>query len=269
MPSFQRGLNSSSTSSFALRAGAGLAVVAVHVAVIGAIFMAPVTLPQVDDPEAVMVSLIDAPVPQVAKGEPVPEVPQPVVEPTPPEPEPVVEPEPEPEIKPEPEPEPEPEPVVEKPPMPAPKPIPKPKPKPVPKPQPKQEVKPEPKPDTPPPVTPPAGVPEGTQAQAGPQGPQTDQPVLVSSIEALGTRPMPVYPRISQNMREEGQVMVLMEIDTQGLVVRATIEKSSGFSRLDEASLVAARKTRFKPYTRNGVAYPARVKIPYVFVLRN
>lgn len=269
MPRFQRSWNSSSTSSFAIRAGAGLAVVAVHAAVIGAIFMAPVTPPEVDEPESVMVSLIEAPVPQMAKGEPVPEVPQPVVEPTPPEPPPIEQPpEPEPEVVPEPEPEPEPEPVVEKPPMPAPKPIPKPKPKPQPKPQPKQEVKPEPKQETPPPVTP-AGVPQGTQAQAGPQGPQSDQPVLVSSIEALGTRPQPIYPRISQNMREEGQVMVLMDIDTQGLVVRATIEKSSGFSRLDEASLVAARKTRFKPYTRNGVAYPARVKIPYVFVLRN
>ncbi len=205
-----------------------------------------------------MVSVVDAPIPQIAKAEPTPEVPQPVTE-TPPEPEPEIEPEPEPEpeLKPEPEPEPEPEPVVEKPPMPAPKP-------PPPKPKPK------PKPETPPQQTPPSGAPEGTQAPQGPtQGPPPDQPVLVSSIEFQGARPMPNYPMASRRMREEGRVVVLVEINTQGLVERATIDASSGFPRLDESALAAARKGRFKPYTRNGVAYPAKAKIPFDFVMRN
>jgi protein TonB len=227
--------------------------------VIGAIFMAPENRPELEEPEAIMVSVVDAPIPQIAKAEPTPEVPQPVTEP-PPEPQPEIEPEPEPEpeLKPEPEPEPEPEPVVEKPPMPAPKPPP-PKPKPKPKPQPKQEVKPELKPETPPQQTPPSGAPEGTQAPQGPQqGPPPDQPVLVSSIEFQGARPMPNYPMASRRMREEGR-----------LVERAAIDASSGFPRLDESALAAARKGRFKPYTRNGVAYPAKAKIPFDFVMRN
>lgn len=229
--------------------------------------MAPTSRPELEEPEAVMVSLVDAPIPQVAKAEPTPEPPQPVVEP-PPEPQPEIEPEPEPEPEPElkPEPEPEPEPVVEKPPMPAPKP----KPKPKPKPQPKQEVKPEPKPETPPPQTPPAGAVDGAQASQSPQqGPPPDQPVLVSSIEFQGARPMPTYPMASRRMREEGRVLVLVEINTQGLVERATIDTSSGFARLDESALTAARKAKFKPYTRNGVAYPAKAKIPFDFVMRN
>ncbi|MFD4837621.1 energy transducer TonB [Achromobacter sp. NPDC058515] len=265
MPSLQRGWNSSSRSSFGIRAGAGLAVVALHAAVIGAIFMAPESRPELEEPEAIMVSVVDAPIPQIAKAEPTPEVPQPVTE-TPPEPQPEIEPEPEPEPELKPEPEPEPEPVVEKPPMPAPKP----KPKPKPKPQPKQEVKPQPKLETPPQQTPPSGAPEGTQAPQGPQqGPPPDQPVLVSSIEFQGARPMPNYPMASRRMREEGRVVVLVEINTQGLVERATIDASSGFPRLDESALAAARKGRFKPYTRNGVAYAAKAKIPFDFVMRN
>ncbi|CAM3247877.1 hypothetical protein ACMA110817_03930 [Achromobacter marplatensis] len=186
-----------------------------------------------------MVSLVDAPIPQIAKAEPTPEVPQPVVEPPP---------EPQPEIEPEPEPEP----------------------KPQPKPQPKQEVKPEPKPETPPPQTPPAGATDGAQASQSPQqGPPPDQPILVSSIEFQGARPMPVYPQASRRMREEGRVLVLVEINTQGLVDRAAIDTSSGFPRLDESALTAARKAKFKPYTRNGVAYPAKAKIPFDFVMRN
>ncbi|MPT27121.1 MAG: energy transducer TonB, partial [Achromobacter sp.] len=85
---------------------------------IGAIFMAPESRPELEEPEAIMVSVVEAPIPQIAKAEPAPEVPQPVVEP-PPEPQPEVEPEPETKVEPEPDPEPEPE-VVEKPPMPAP-----------------------------------------------------------------------------------------------------------------------------------------------------
>ncbi|KOF53695.1 energy transducer TonB [Achromobacter sp. DMS1] len=269
MPSLQHGWNSSTpSSSLALRTGAGLAVLALHAAVVGAIFLAPAENPQMEEPEAIMVSVVDAPIPQIAKAEPAPEVPQPVVEPEPEPPEPEIEPEPEPDIKPEPEPEPEPEPVVEKPPMPAPKPPPpKPKPKPKPKPQPKQEVKAEPKPQPP---APPSGAPEGTQAPQGPQqGPPPDQPVLVSSIEFSGARPMPNYPMASRRLREEGRVLVLVEINTQGLVDRASIDTSSGYPRLDDAALTAARKARFKPYTRNGVAYPAKAKIPFDFVMRN
>jgi protein TonB len=80
---------------------------------------------------------------------------------------------------------------------------------------------------------------------------------------------MPNYPMASRRMREEGRVLVLVEINTQGLVDRATIDTSSGFPRLDESALTAARKAKFKPYTRNGVAYAAKAKIPFDFVMRN
>lgn len=79
---------------------------------------------------------------------------------------------------------------------------------------------------------------------------------------------MPNYPMASRRMREEGRVVVLVEINTQGLVERATVDSSSGFPRLDE-SAYAARKARMKPYSRNGVAYPAKAKIPFDFVMRN
>ena len=260
MPSFQHGSNASSpSSSIGLRAGAGLVVLALHAAVVGAIFMAPPEAPKLEQPETIMVRRDRG-----AGGagrqaeEPAPEAPQPVVEP-PPEPQA----EPEPETKPDPEPEPEPEPVVEKPPMPAPKP------KPKPKPQPKQEApKQEPKPDTPP--AQPTGAPEGSQATQSPQqGPPPDQPELVSSVEYLGAKPSANYPMASRRMREEGRVVVLVEINNQGLVVSARVDSSSGSPRLDEAALAAIRKARFKPYTRNGVAYAAKAKIPFDFVMRN
>ncbi|MFQ6722701.1 energy transducer TonB, partial [Bordetella pertussis] len=114
-------------------------------------------------------------------------------------------------------------------------------------------------------------APQGAQqvTQAPRQAPPPDEPIMVSSVEYQGARPMPVYPMASKRLREEGRVVVLVEISTQGLVDRASIDTSSGFSRLDESALAAARKARFKPLTRNGVAYPAKAKLPFDFVMRN
>ena len=56
-------------------------------------------------------------------------------------------------------------------------------------------------------------------------------------------------------------------ISAEGLVVNVTVRSSSGFSRLDEAALKAARTARFKPYTENGIAYQAMADIPFDFVL--
>lgn len=286
MPRSDHGWSSGPHSSTALRIGAGITVLAAHMAVVAAIYWMPEeSPPSLLEPDAVMVSVIEAPVPQIAQAEqeatPQPE-PEPEQEPepevVPPEPEPeVVPPEPEPIV--EPEPEPEPEPVVEPPPQPEPAPQVKPKPKPEPKPKPKPEPKPKPKPKVEKPVespkpapttAPPSGAPEGAKVTQAPvQGPPPDQPIMVSSVEYVGRRPMPEYPTVSRRFREEGRVVVLVEINTSGIVESATVDTSSGFARLDQSALAAARKARFKPLMRNGVAYPAKAKLPFDFVMRN
>jgi protein TonB len=217
--------------------------------------------------EAIMVSVVEAPELQQAKAdtpEP-PQPPQPPVEQPPPPPDPVVKPDPTPDPEPAVEPDPEPEPVIEHPPVPAPKP--KPKPKPQPKPQPVQ-----PKPvETPPaPPPPPTGTPEGTSTPQAPrQGPPKDQPELVSNISYQGAGPQAVYPLASQRQRETGRVMVLVVINPEGNIEKATVVSSSGYSRLDQAALEALRRVRFRPYMRNGVAYTVQAKIPFDFNMRN
>lgn len=266
MPSVQSSWSISSQSSPGIRLGAGIAVIALHLAVVAAIYSAREVKPQLPEAEAIMVSVVEAPQPQVAKADPVPQPPQPPVEqPPPPPPEPEVQPDPDP--APDVKPDPDPEPVIEHPPVPAPKP--KPKPRPLPKPQtpPAKPV------DTPPPPPPPAvaaSAPEGAATPQAPrQGPPHDQPDLVSNIEYQGEGPRLVYPLASKRMNEEGRVMVLAVINTQGLVDKVTVVSSSGYPRLDDAALDAVRQVRFKPYTRNGVAYPVQARIPCVFNLRN
>ncbi|SAI74367.1 siderophore-mediated iron transport protein [Bordetella ansorpii] len=266
-PQYGRYASSSSLSSLLWRGAAGVVILALHVGVVAvAYYFGDTEPPQMLEQEPVMVSVIEAPEPQLAQAQPEPPPPPPVEEPPPPPP-PVEEPPP-PEPEPEVEPEPEPEPIIEKPVEPAPKPKPKPKPKPQPKPQPKPEPKPEPKPQ---PETPPPPSPVGEQkvTQAPRQAPEPSEPEMLSNVQYAGGQIMPNYPSISRRMREEGRVVVLVDINKQGLVDSARIDASSGFPRLDEEALKAARKQRFTPYMRNGVAMPARARLPYVFTMRN
>ena len=259
MPSFQHGSNASSpSSSIGLRAGAGLVVLALHAAVVGAIFMAPPEAPKLEQPETIMVSVIEAPVAQVAKAEePAPEAPQPVVEP-PPEPQA----EPEPETKPDPEPEPEPSRWSKS------------------RRCPRPSRSPNPSPSRSPsrgaqagaaghPPAQPTGTPEGSQATQSPQqGSPPDQPELVpASIpgrQALRQLSHGVAPHARG--RPGGGAGGNQQ---PGPGRERARRFSSGSPRLDEAALTAIRKARFKPYTRNGVAYAAKAKIPFDFVMRN
>jgi protein TonB len=94
-----------------------------------------------------------------------------------------------------------------------------------------------------------------------------DRPRVVGTVDYLGRRPSPVYPQMSMRRGETGRVIVRVLISPQGGVANATVHKSSGYERLDNAALAAVRMARFKPYTENGLPYPARADIPFDFVL--
>jgi protein TonB len=208
-----------------------------------------------------MVSVIDAPAPQQASPQ------------TPPRPQP-----PTPAAAPPVEPPPEPEPQVQADPTPEPPPVEHPSAlapviKPHPKPRPKPHPVRHPAPASPAVATPPAPEPPAADATEGrqqaSQAPRQDQPTLVTNIEYDGQRPVPVYPRLSRLHNETGRVVVLVRIGAQGKVEDARIDKSSGYARLDDAALEAARRARFKPFTRNGVAMPALAKLPYDFQMKD
>src|SRR5690606_38347994 len=116
-----------------------------------------------------------------------------------------------------------------------------------------------------------APPPGSANAPAKPSAPTASAdpstPRLVSRVDYLGRPPRPEYPRASMRRGETGRVVIRVLISPQGRVDRATVRASSGHDRLDESALRAARSARFKPYTENGVAYPALADIPFDFVL--
>ena len=78
-------------------------------------------------------------------------------------------------------------------------------------------------------------------------------------------RPNPVYPALSKRLREEGTVVLRVNLDAQGVVQDITIEKSSDAQRLDQAALEAVRQWRFIPAKRGQQAVPSTALVPIEF----
>lgn len=198
------------------------------------------------------------------------------------EPEPEPKPESEPEQKPEPKPATEPEPSPKKDPEPAPKPEFEPQPETQPEPvsiptplEPRSGVEtgmtPAVKPTTPPPAQnrtkneakADSGEPAGSVQQS------IEAPILPLTAAHVDPnylhRPNPVYPALSKRLREEGTVVLRVNLDTQGNVLDISIEKSSGFQRLDQAAHEAVKQWRFVPAKRGQTALPSAALVPIRF----
>lgn len=84
-------------------------------------------------------------------------------------------------------------------------------------------------------------VPTG-MAQAPPANPmQGAVPVSTTHIETInvtglgGSRPAPLYPYESQLAKEQGTVLLTIEVNELGRVASVTVKESSGFPRLDKS----------------------------------
>jgi protein TonB len=62
----------------------------------------------------------------------------------------------------------------------------------------------------------------------------------------------PDYPPLLKKQGIEGDVVLLVIIDTQGKVSSAKVVKPSPHASFNDAALAAARRTRYAPATRGG-----------------
>ena len=71
-------------------------------------------------------------------------------------------------------------------------------------------------------------------------------------LHPVGTAAMPDYPAESQTAREEGDVLVELCVASSGIVEDVKLTKTSGFPRLDTATVTGLRGSQFQPATREG-----------------
>lgn len=80
--------------------------------------------------------------------------------------------------------------------------------------------------------------------------------------------PHPTYPEAARAARQQGVVMLLVNVDASGNVASVRIARSSGFPLLDErARSTVAGSWKFKPARANGVPIGSSVTIPIRFTL--
>lgn len=147
------------------------------------------------------------------------------------------------------------------PPPPAPRPLEKPRPlpppplvtaAPAPEPTPPVFVAPPPAPLPTPVMAPPEPGPPAPVAPPPPPAPPAPK-LLPSSAIAYQVMPPIEVPLTSRRLRESGTVMLRVLVGIDGAPRQVTVQKSSGFKRLDDQALFAMKQARFKPQTEQGM----------------
>lgn len=91
-------------------------------------------------------------------------------------------------------------------------------------------------------------------------------PKTISSVEYLRA-PQAVYPNSSRRLGESGIVMLRVLIGEKGQAEQVVIQKSSGYSNLDEAGRQAVLRALYKPYIEDGKAIAVYALVPINFQL--
>ena len=84
----------------------------------------------------------------------------------------------------------------------------------------------------------------------------------------LPTNRAPAYPAQALSARQQGKVVLLVAVKSDGTVGRIEISTSSGFRALDDAATEAVRQWRFSAARLGTDAVMSEVLVPVVFQLR-
>lgn len=107
-------------------------------------------------------------------------------------------------------------------------------------------------------------------AGAGPsavRGAADGAPNGATQIAALRIAPVPEYPASAKRLRQEGVVLLVVEVSAGGRPLAVSVARSSGVASLDEAAVRGVRRWRFDPARTAGLPVASRVEVPIRFSL--
>lgn len=113
----------------------------------------------------------------------------------------------------------------------------------------------------------PTTTPGITDTASSPSGTSTTDQTLTGArfdVDYL-KNPAPEYPTYSKRMKEQGTVLILVQVSAQGHPEKIQLQQSSGFDSLDEAALQAVRQWQFVPARRGQTPIAASVIVPIQF----
>lgn len=94
------------------------------------------------------------------------------------------------------------------------------------------------------------------------------QKLPASALRYL-VEPVVEVPRLSRRLRESGTVRLRVVFDVRGLPRSVTLQRSSGFERLDQHALAAMRQARLVPCTEGGQPVECEADAPIEYPLEN
>lgn len=117
------------------------------------------------------------------------------------------------------------------------------------------------------PVAPATPAPSAAPPAPTPPAPAAPAVRTTAVIQPGATCAKPDYPSASRRLEEEGTVTLRFLIGTDGRVLQAEIDKTSGYVRLDEAARNALAKCQFRPGTVDGKPEQSWASIRYAWRL--
>lgn len=119
-------------------------------------------------------------------------------------------------------------------------------------------------------AVPPAPAATPAPPTAAPTVAKADSPPVESepSLDAAYlNNPPPAYPSAARRQRQQGQVMLRVQVEPDGHPARVEVARSSGHRALDRAARAAVERWQFVPARRGEEAVMAWVMVPVRFAL--
>jgi periplasmic protein TonB len=123
------------------------------------------------------------------------------------------------------------------------------------------------------PPTPTPSLPEAQPAMAAPETTDVAPARVTSPGQSVKARPRyrsnprPDYPIDSLRHREEGVVLLDVDVTADGRAAAVALARSSGFEGLDKAALETVKNWTFEPARTGGLAVASQVVVPVRFSL--
>ena len=92
--------------------------------------------------------------------------------------------------------------------------------------------------------------------------------VMVKANPNYFQNPPPEYPELAKQMRQEGLVILAVDVGSDGTPIKVEIEQSSSYRMLDQAALKAVSYWKFQPGRIGNLPVESKVTVPVRFKLQ-
>jgi protein TonB len=100
------------------------------------------------------------------------------------------------------------------------------------------------------------------------KSPSLSESEIVFAQPRYSENPKPLYPQEARKKGYEGEVLLRVEVLSNGRVGEIEVRRSSGHEVLDRSAITAVKQWRFVPAKKGETPIPVWVNIPITFQLR-